>query len=240
MKKLFSLKIWTITGIMAALMFVTAFNAPTAAASSNFNLEVSHLINGTKLGLDRDLPVDVYVNGVLTIPDFRFGEKVETSLSAGWYKITVFLTDGTPLPSMTVGPVQIPAGVDVSIKARLAADDTPYLQVKAGASEAEMASDGSFDVTVRHSIDGRRLGLPAALPVNVYINGNLAISGFEYGDKVQTSLRAGTYTITVTLVDGTPLPSMTLGPVEIDADTDLIINAKLTADKAPYLFARAK
>jgi len=240
MKKLFSLKIWTITGIMAALMFVTAFNAPTAAASSNFNLEVSHLINGTKLGLDRDLPVDVSVNGVLTIPDFRFGEKVETSLSAGWYKITVFLTDGTPLPSMTVGPVQIPAGVDVSIKARLAADDTPYLQVKAGASEAEMASDGSFDVTVRHSIDGRRLGLPAALPVNVYINGNLAISGFEYGDKVQTSLRAGTYTITVTLVDGTPLPSMTLGPVEIDADTDLIINAKLTADKAPYLFARAK
>jgi hypothetical protein len=225
---------------MAALMFVTAFNAPAAAASSNFNLEVSHLINGTELGLDRDLPVDVYVNGSLAIPDFRFGEKVETSLSAGWYKITVFLTDGTPLPSMTVGPVEIPAGVDVSIKARLASDDTPYLQVKAGASEAEMASDGTFDVTVRHSIDGRRLGLPAALPVNVYINGNLAISGFEYGDKVQTSLRAGTYTITVTLADGTPLPSMTLGPVAIDADTDLIINAKLTADKAPFLFARAK
>jgi hypothetical protein len=82
--------------------------------------------------------------------------------------------------------------------------------------------------------------LPQALPVNVYINGSLAISGFEYGDKVETSLRAGSYTITVTLADGTPLPSMTLGPVDIEAGADLIINAKLTGDKTPILFARVK
>lgn len=240
MKKLLSLKNWTIIGIMAALLFVTAFSAQPASASSNFNLEVTHLINGNDLGLDRNLPVDVYLNGSLAIPDFRFGEKVETSLAAGWYTITVFLTDGTPLPSMTVGPVNIPAGVDVSVKARLNTLDTPYLQVKGVASEPAMPSDGTFDVTVRHSINGTSLGLPSALPVNVYINGNLAISGFEYGDKIETSLRAGTYTITVTLADGTPLPSMTLGPVDIEAGSDLIINAKLTADKTPILFVRAK
>ena len=203
-------------------------------------MEVAHLINGNKLGVDRELPVNVFVNGQLAIPDFRFGDKVETSLSAGWYTIEVYLTDGTPLPSMTVGPVNIPAGVDVSIKARLANDSTPYLQVKGVASEAQMTSDGTFDVTVRHSVNGTSLGLPKALPVNVYINGNMAISGFEYGDKIQTSLRAGTYTITVTLADGTPLPSMTLGPVEIEAGSDLIINAKLTGDKTPILFARVK
>ena len=240
MKKLLSLKNWTIIGIVAALLFVTAFSAQPAAASSDFNLEVSHLINGNDLELDRDLPVDVYLNGSLAIPDFRFGEKVETSLAAGWYTITVFLTDGTPLPSMTVGPVNIPAGVDVSVKARLNTLDTPYLQVKGVASEPTMSSDGRFDVTVRHSIDGRRLGLPSALPVNVYINGNLAISGFEYGDKVQTSLRGGTYNITVTLADGTPLPSMSLSGVEIPAGADVIINAKLTADKTPVLYARVK
>jgi len=231
MKKLLSLKNWTIIGIMAALLFVTAFSAQPASASSNFNLEVSHLINGNNLDLDRDLPVDVYVNGNLAISNFRFGDKVETSLAAGWYTITVFLTDGTPLPSMTVGPVQIPAVVDVSIKARLNTLDTPYLQVKGVESEPEIVSDGPFDVTVRHSINGTSLGLPKALPVNVYINGNLAIPGFEFGDKVETSLRAGTYTITVTLEDGTPLPSMTLSNVEIPAGADLIINAKLTADK---------
>ena len=240
MKKLLSLKNWTIIGVVAALMFVTAFSAQPAAASSNFNLDVTHMINGNDLGLDRQLPVDVYINGSLAIPGFTFGEKVETSLSAGWYTITVFLTDGTPLPSMTVGPVNIPAGVDVSVKARLNSMDIPYLQVKGVASEPVMPSDGSFDVTVRHSVNGTSLGLPKALPVNVYINGNMAISGFEYGDKIETSLRAGSYTITVTLADGTPLPSMTLGPVDIEAGADLIINAKLTGDKTPILFARVK
>jgi hypothetical protein len=241
MKKLLSPKNWIVIGILVALLFATAFSAAQpAAASSNFNLDVTHLINGNKLGMDRDLPVNVFINGALAIPNFRFGEKVETSLAAGWYTITVFLTDGTPLPSMTVGPVEIPAGVDVSIKARLAADETPYLQVKAGATEAEMASDGTFDVTVRHSINGRSLGLPKDLPVNVYLNGALAIPAFEFGDKVQTSLRAGTYTITVTLADGTPLPSMTLSNVEIPAGADVIINAKLSADKTPILFAKVK
>jgi hypothetical protein len=240
MKKLLSLKNWTIIGIMAALLFVTAFSAQPAAASSNFNLDVTHMINGNDLGLDRQLPVDVYINGSLAIPNFTFGEKVETSLSAGWYTITVFLTDGTPLPSMTVGPVNIPAGVDVSVKARLNSMDVPYLQVKGVASETSKASDGTFDVTVRHSIDGRKLGLNKALPVNVYINGNLAIPGFEFGDKVQTSLRGGSYNIAVTLADGTPLPSMSLSGVEIPAGADVIINAKLTGDGTPILFARAK
>ena len=240
MKKLFSPKNWIVIGILAALLFGTAFSgAQPAAASSNFNLDVTHLINGNKLGVDRDLPVNVYVNGALAIPDFRFGDRVETSLAAGWYTIEVFLTDGTPLPTMTVGPVQIPAGVDVSVKARLD-NGTPFLQVKASETELEMPNDGTFDVTVRHSINGRSLGLPKALPVNVYINGALAIPGFEFGDKVETSLRAGTYTITVTLADGTPLPSMTLSNVEIPAGADVIINAKLSADKTPILFARVK
>jgi hypothetical protein len=101
-------------------------------------------------------------------------------------------------------------------------------------------SDGTFDVKVRHSIDGRSLGLNKALPVNVYINGALAIPAFEFGDVVTTSLRAGTYTINVTLLDGTALSSMDLGPVDLPADADVIINAKLTADKTPILFATVR
>jgi hypothetical protein len=104
----------------------------------------------------------------------------------------------------------------------------------------EMVSDGTFDVKVRHSINGRSLGLAKDLPVNVYINGALAIPGFEFGDSISTAMRAGTYTITVTLADGTPLPSMTLGPVELPAGADVIINAKLSANKTPILFAIVK
>jgi hypothetical protein len=241
MKKLLTRKNWTILGIMAALLFATAFSVPQASANTGeFNLDVTHLINGKDLELDKDLPVNVFVNNTLAIPDFRFGEKISTTLPAGTYTITVALLDGTPLPSMTVGPVSIPAGVDVDIKAQLDSDDTPFLKVKASESEEVMMSDGSFDVKVRHSIDGRSLGLKKALPVNVYINGALAIPDFRFGDSISTSMRAGTYTIAVTLADGTPLPTMTLGPVDLPADADLTINAKLTADKTPVLFVNVK
>jgi len=240
MKNIFTRKNWTILGILAALLFAGVFSVPQASANSGeFNVDVAHLINGKDLGLDKELPVDVYINGNLAIPYFTFGERISTSLPAGWYTITVALTDGTPLPSMTVGPVEIPAGVDVAINARLD-NDTPVLKVKASESLETKASDGTFDVRVRHSIDGRTLGLGKALPVNVYINGNLAIPEFMYGDVVDTSLRAGTYTITVSLPDGTPLPSMTLGPVDLPADADVIINAKLTGDQIPILFATVK
>ena len=90
-----------------------------------------------------------------------------TSLPAGSYMIYVTLMDGTPLPSMDVGPVMIPADVDVSIKALLDYEDTPYLNV--GISETEPAVT-TFKATVKHSINGRDLGLPKALPVNVFIN----------------------------------------------------------------------
>ena len=240
MKKIFTRKNWTILGILAALLFAGVFSVPQASANSGeFNVDVAHLINGKDLGLDKELPVDVYINGNLAIPYFTFGERISTSLPAGWYTITVALTDGTPLPSMTVGPVEIPAGVDVAINARLD-NETPVLKVKASESLETKASDGTFDVRVRHSIDGRNLGLGKALPVNVFVNGNLAIPDFKYGDVVDTSLRAGTYTITVSLPDGTPLPSMTLGPVDLPADADVIINAKLTGDQIPILFATVK
>jgi hypothetical protein len=241
MKKLFTRKSLIFVGIIGALLFAAAFSAPQASANTGeFNLDVAHLINGKQLDLDKELPVNVYINNQLAIPAFRFGDKISTTFPAGTYTIDVTLLDGTPLPSMTVGPVSIPAGVDVNVKALLDSDDTPFLRVKASESEEVMMSDGTFDVVVRHSIDGRSLGLKKSLPVNVYINGALAIPDFRFGDRVEASLRGGTYTISVTLADGTPLPSMNLGPVDIPADADVTINAKLTGDKTPILFATVK
>ncbi len=227
MKKLFSPRNIVSLSLTAALLLVSAFFAPQAsAAGGTFNLMVEHTINGKNLGLDKALPVNVYLNGNLAIPDFRFGESISTALPAGTYEVNVTLPDGTPLPSMDLGPVTIPAGVDVMIKAVLDADGAPILRVMAAESAAAV---NTFDITVKHSINGRSLGLPKALPVNVYINGALAIPGFEYGDRVRTKLPSGTYTITVALEDGTPLPSMTVGPVFVDAGSDLIFNAKLDA-----------
>ena len=49
------------------------------------------------------------------------------------------------------------------------------------------------------------------------------------GAYLFSNLPAGNYTITVELLDGTPLPSMTVGPVDVPAGADLIFNAKLEA-----------
>jgi YbbR domain-containing protein len=66
-----------IASLIALLMF---FNVQSASAQSDsFNLTVKHGINGNSLGLDKDLPVDVYVNGEKAFT-FSFKDIVNTSL----------------------------------------------------------------------------------------------------------------------------------------------------------------
>lgn len=124
---------WTMAliALAAVMALVMVFSVQSASADNgSFDITVRHGINGRSLGLEKDLPVNVYVNGALTIPDFMFGESISTSLEAGTYTITVTLADGTPLPSMDLGPVDISAGADVDIKAKLSANKTPILKVK--------------------------------------------------------------------------------------------------------------
>jgi cell division protein YceG involved in septum cleavage len=123
--------IWTlaIVAIAAVLAFVLAFNIQPASANSNeFDLTVKHGINGTSLGLDKDLPVDVYVNGSKAFT-FSFKDIVKTSLPAGEYDIQVKLAN-TDTVVMSLMDADIPAGVDVSIRAKLSAEKTPVLKVQ--------------------------------------------------------------------------------------------------------------
>jgi hypothetical protein len=111
-----------------AIAFVFAFNAvPAQASSDNFNIYVKHNINGRSLGMEKALPVDVYVNGKNTFT-FSFGESFSASLPAGNYSIEVKLA-GTNTTVMSLGPTDIPADVDVTIKAKLSAGKTPILKV---------------------------------------------------------------------------------------------------------------
>jgi hypothetical protein len=112
-----------------ALAFAFAFSAtPAQAGSDDFDLYVKHNINGRSLGLEKALPVDVYVNGGKAFT-FSFGESVSTSLPAGNYFIEVKLA-GTDTTVMSLGPANIPAGADVNIKAKLSGGKTPILKLK--------------------------------------------------------------------------------------------------------------
>jgi len=122
------LKLSVVVSIFA-IAFAFAFGTtPALASSDTFDIYVKHNINGSSLGLEKALPVDVYINGGYAFT-FSFGESVSTSLPAGNYFIEVKLA-GTNTTVMSLGPADIPADVDVSVNAKLSADKTPVLKVK--------------------------------------------------------------------------------------------------------------
>jgi hypothetical protein len=103
------------------------------ADGHEFGISVYHGINGRSLGLSKELPVKAYVyldGELLDVLDLEFKDRISTTLPPGEYTITVESVEAGPLDSMTVGPVDIPAGVNVSLHARLSGGKTPILSVR--------------------------------------------------------------------------------------------------------------
>jgi hypothetical protein len=120
--------------LIALLAGAFAFAAPKAkAADGTFNISVYHGINGNALGLSKELPVlaSVYKDGQLiaTLP-LSFKDRFTADLPAGTYEIMVEAVGVGPVPSMTVGPVEIPADVEVRLNAQLGAGGTPILKAR--------------------------------------------------------------------------------------------------------------
>ena len=107
---------------------------PVQADGHEFHVSVYHGINGKSLGLSKALPVEATIerNGeVLTTLPLSFGDRVETMLPAGTYKITVYSVElEAQLDTMTVGPVDLPSGVDVDLHAKLSGNKTPVIKAK--------------------------------------------------------------------------------------------------------------
>lgn len=117
-----------------ALVLILSFSAQAAmAATGTFDVTVAHNINGRSLGLSKELPVNITIEKdgdvLAVIEDFRFGQKLSTSLPAGEYLITVESLEAGPLPSMTVGPVEISDGLSLFLNARLSGGKTPIVSV---------------------------------------------------------------------------------------------------------------
>jgi len=123
-----------VIALMALLVGVFAFAVPQAkAADGTFNISVLHNINGKALGLSRDLPViaTVYKDGAwLAAIPLSFKERFSADLPAGTYTIMVEAVGVGPVPSMTVGPIAIPADVDVRLQAQLGKGGTPIINAR--------------------------------------------------------------------------------------------------------------
>jgi hypothetical protein len=105
-----------VLAIVALLAMATLAPAAIAADEGNFDITVKHRINGIPLGLDRELPVDVYVNGGKAFT-FELSDTVRTQLPAGDYFIQVKLA-GTDTTVLELQTGDVPAGVDVEIIAK--------------------------------------------------------------------------------------------------------------------------
>lgn len=124
-KKIF--KKASLIALLAVLIAVVGLSAAPVKADDTFEIYVRHNINGRSLGLDKALPVDVYVNGANAF-SLDFKDAVSTSLPAGNYQFEVKLA-GTGTTIMSFGPADIPAGVDVRVLATLSGEKTPTLKV---------------------------------------------------------------------------------------------------------------
>ena len=108
---------FALLAVVALLAVAAIAPAAVAADEGNFDLTVKHRINGNPLGLERQLPVDVYVDGGLAIEDFMLSDKVKTQLPAGDYFIEVKLAN-TEAVVLDLQTGEVPEGANVEIIAK--------------------------------------------------------------------------------------------------------------------------
>ena len=174
-----------------------AFLTGPASAKANAGVSVVHGIPGQ--------PVDVYVNGKKTLPDFQPGKVAgPLSLPAGEYDIALTKPgDAIADALLTVDNAEVPGGANISLVAHLGADGKPVLTpfvndtVKLGA--------GKTRLIVRHTA--------AAPAVDVRAGGKPVFEDLTNPKEAKADLDAGTVSADVVLA-GTS--TRVLGPADLD------------------------
>ncbi|WP_374238086.1 DUF4397 domain-containing protein [Actinoplanes sp. DH11] len=182
---------------MLTLGSVGALSTSPAYAKANSKVSVVHGIPGQ--------PVDVYVNGEKTVPDFQPGKVAgPLSLPAGEYDIALTKPgDAIGDALLTVDNAEVPGDVNISLVAHLSADGKPTLTPFVN-DTAKLAA-GKTRLIVRHTA--------AAPAVDVRAGGEPVFEGVTNGKEGKADLDAGTVSADVVLA-GTD--TRVLGPAELD------------------------
>jgi hypothetical protein len=187
-------------GIVAGFALAAGFVAPASAVSdTTAELYVFHGIP--------DLPVDVYVNGALTLDDFQpgtFGGPV-LDLAPGDYDVALTAADATDASAPVLGPITLTleAGNSYTAAAFLDAEGTPTAKLFTNDIAATNAGEGRL--TVRHTAE--------AGAVDIVANGAAAFTNVTNGNEGTVALPVGTITASVT-APGTLEPAL-IGPADV-------------------------
>lgn len=140
-----------------------------------------------------DLPVDVYVNGDLTLDDFKPGDVAgPLELPADTYSVEI--TDPDDKKTVLLGPVDVSveAGGNYTIVANLDAKGDPT--VTPFQNDISTVAAGEARVTVRH--------VAAAPAVDVEANGDVLAPGLKNGDEAVADVPADTYDVAIVPAGG--------------------------------------
>ena len=201
-----------------------AATAGPAAAADDAQLSVFHGVPG--------LTVDVYVNGKLTLDNFKPGKMAgPLDLPAGTYKVAITTADAKDDSKPAIGPVdlKLAAGKNYTAVAHLGTDGKPTATLFTNDTSTTKAGQGR--ITVRHVANA-----PA---VDVLAGKDAVISGLENPDEKVLDLPAGTVSASV-VAAGTTKPAL-LGPadVKVTEGTNTILYAWGDATADPSTLALA-
>jgi hypothetical protein len=188
-------------GAIAALGLMTPASASTADSAA---LSVLHGIP--------DTPVDVYVNGELTLDDFQPGDLAgPLELPAGAYEVALTAPDATDASAPVLGPVSVTleAGVNYTAVAHL--DESGAPTVTPFVNDTAPTAAGEGRLTVRHTA--------AAPAVDVLAGGTPVIEGLANPDEASLDLPAGVVSASVAAA-GTTDP--VIGPADVDVQEGVL------------------
>jgi len=181
-------------GIIAALGFAMP---ATASTTANAQLSVLHGIP--------DTPVDVYVNGELTLDDFQPGDLAgPLELPAGDYEVALTATDAADASAPVLGPatLTLAAGKNYTAAAHLSDGGDPSLKLFENNTATTAAGQGRL--TVRH--------IAAAPAVDILAGGAPVIEDLTNPNESTLDLPVSTVSAAVALA-GTTDP--VLGPTDV-------------------------
>lgn len=204
--------------VLAAASIAVAglvLSGPTAHAADTASVSVVHGIPNT--------PVNVFVNGKDTLPDFKPGTVAgPLQLPAGDYQVKIFPaadTGGTGTPVIEA-TATVKAGQNVTLVAHLTADGKPTLTPFVNDTSPVVA--GKARLVVRHTA--------AAPAVDVRANGQVAFKGLTNPNQDSADLPAGSISADVVLA-GTSTVAIGPATVDLKAGTETIVYAIGSADQ---------
>ena len=185
-------------GVVAGFALAAGFIAPAQAISpTTADLSVLHGIS--------DTPVDVYVNGELTLDDFQPGDLAgPLDLPAGDYAVALTATDAADDSAPILGPATLTLEAGKSYTATANLDEAGAPALNLFTNDIATTAAGQGRLTVRH--------VAAAPAVDVLAGGAPVIQGLVNPDEARLDLPVGTISAAVALA-GTTEP--VIGPADV-------------------------